>query len=673
MSLLPTSRAYSVYVALGAIALGIIWRAYVVQLRDADMVLERAGWMMEETISLNVPRGAIRDRFGVPFAESVEAYNVIFDPRAFYISNSGKENEMAEVLRLFPGFNVDEFVGYADLPVDEIPRYKVVARNAPPPVADSLKAAIERLRASNSFRFEQVFRRYYPLGPLAGGLIGFVDRDGVEGRSGVERGMNEALHAEPVRYRVTRDVSRAAYLLGDVPDVRSARGKDVELTIDSRLQRATEEALMRALDKHRAKEAMAVVSNVQTGELLAVASVPTIDPNRPFDFEESLIWSSHAVGHAHEPGSTAKILTFAAAIDSNAIRYDSMVDCENGSTIVSGRRINDTVRAGVIPAWKALQISSNVCAWKMAQLIGAERHREYLVAFGLGKAPSIPVNGLTIGRLPALRWIDSQHANIAFGYAFSASILQMHMAIAGIANEGIRMEPMIVRATVHGDGTREEFEPVSAGPVVKPSTSRAVLNAMEQIVHGEEGATGWRAIIPGVRVAAKTGTARTLDPETGRYQNRYLASFTGVFPADAPKYAISVWVVHPDNATGYYGGEVAAPVFKEIGTEVMRLYGPPESTWPISVASAASAIPEDVLESPSSEHVPEIAFSEGAALMPNLVGLRARTAIEWLREGDLEVAVFGSGIVAGHQPSAGARIEQGGRVILQLAETSEQQ
>lgn len=670
MALLSQKRAYLVYGSL-VFALGLILaRAWFLQIVLAERNLERIGWSMEQTVTLNVPRGAIRDRNGVPFAESVEAYNLIFDPRAFYMSNAAKADELAQMLGQLPDFNAEEFLAYAELPVEAIPRYKLLARNLAPNQAEAFGEAFDRLGVSNSFRAEQVFRRFYPMGEMAGGLLGFINRDGIEGQSGLERGLNDALHGSPVRYRVTRDSARAPYLLEDVPDLRASRGKDVELTLDMRLQRAAEEALQRAIDKHRAKEAMAIVSDIQTGEILALAAVPTIDPNRAFSYDESLIWGSHAVTHAHEPGSTAKILTFAAAIDAGVLRYDTPLDCENGRTVINNRTIRDTVAKGIIPAWEAFKVSSNVCAWKMAQLIGAERHREYLVAFGLGNAPNLPITGMTRGILPPLRWIDVQHANISFGYAMSTSALQMHMAVATLANGGVRMEPRIVAAIIAGDGTREEFEPISAGPVVKPSTAREVLRAMEEIVHGE-GGTGWRATLPHVRIAAKTGTARTIDPDTGRYQNRYLASFAGVFPVDAPKYAITVWVVHPDNATGYYGGEVAAPVFREIGNEVLRLYGTPPSTWSDSVQAAARALPDEALAPRAYNELPEIDLGMPNAKMPNLVGLRARTAIELLREEGLEVAVYGSGIIAGHQPSAGAPVQRGQRILLQLEEPTD--
>lgn len=668
--MLPRARAWIIWGGLILLAVVILVRAWFLQVRDSENTLQRAPWIMEDEITLHVPRGVIRDRFGVPIAESVEAYNVIFDPRAFYMTNPAKAEEMAQILRQFPAFDAEKFLSYGQELNDKIPRYQMLARNISPSQIEGFRRDIVALGAHNSVRIEKVFQRVYPLHTLAGGLIGFVDRDGTEGRSGLERGLNEELTGTPVKYRVLRDSSRSPYLLDDVPDVHASRGMDVELTLDVRLQRATEEILQRTLERYRAEEAMAIVSDVKTGDLLAVAALPTIDPNRPFASDESLIWSSHAVGHAHEPGSTAKILTFAAALDSGAIRYDTLLDCEQGRTVINGRMIRDTHAEGIVPAWKAFQVSSNVCAWKMAQALGTERHRAYLQAFGIGKAPSLPINGMTGGILPALRWIDVQHANIAFGYAFSASILQMHLALAAIANGGQGAVPRIVRSLTSGTGERTE-NPVQLGErVIRAETARLMTRALDEVINGE-GGTGWRGAIPGVRAVGKTGTARTLDPATGKYQNRYLSSFSGFFPMEDPQYAITVWIVRPETALGYYGGEVAAPVFREIGLEVLRLYGGPDATWSATVGDAASSLASNALGVVGSNDLPEVDFIAGEAKMPNLVGMRARASIELLRREGFEVVIYGTGLVAGHQPSAGAAVREGQRIVLQLEESWE--
>lgn len=669
MERLDQGRARLIYGIFALIFAAILVKAWRLQVTQAQDNLDRAGWSIETTQTLAGARGALRDREGLPLAESVQAYTLSFDARTFFRDSRGDEEALIAILAPFPLFDPDAFMALAQLPLEDVPRYQIIARAISPASADQVMRAMAELGVL-AVRKEPVFHRFYPMDGIAGSLLGFVDRDGTAGRAGLESALNAQLEGGTLTYKVARDVRRDPYLLGALPDLRGVQGTDVHLTIDLRLQRFAEEALQRAVDKYRAKEAMAIVTNVRTGEILALASVPTFNPNSPFQHPEELIWAPHTISHAHEPGSTAKALTFAAALNEGAITYDTLLDCENGEIRIGNRRIRDTHPEGIIPAWKALQVSSNVCAWKMGLALTAEKHRDYLLRFGLGAAPNVPISGATIGIVPRLRWIDIQHANISFGHGFSASLLQMHMALSTLANEGRRMAPAIVHSFVHGDGRVERVTPEVEEVVVRPDVAAKVMQALESIVY-EEGGTGGRAAIPGVRTAGKTGTARLVDPIKGGYIMEYLGSFTGFFPADAPVYAITVWIVHPDKTIGYYGGETAAPVFKEIGQEVVRLYGPPESTWAGSVAAASEALPSRALAPVESNELAMLERVDGALITPNVVGMRARFAIDSLTGDGLDVHAYGTGIVVGQTPEPGTILAPGAIVTLQLAAKEE--
>lgn len=665
------SRPRLLFLIFAIFAVAILGRALYLQYFAAEANLERAGWKTESELTLTAPRGAIWDRRKVPLAESVEAYNLALDARLFYSQKRAFKEELVTLFEGFDAFDKEKFLSYADLGNDDIPRFMRVARGISPREAEAIKHAATQM-GTNAIIFQTTYDRYYPLSHVAGSLLGFVDRDGVQGRAGLESGLDERLRGGELSYRVVRDVRRDPYLLGELPDMDAIRGRTVELTIDARLQQFTEQTLQDTMEQFNAKEALAVVSNVKTGELLSIASVPTIDPADPFASDEEYVWSPHALSYAIEPGSTAKVLTYAFAMDSGVMQPNTTIDCEGGSTEVDGHTIRDTHDEDVITAHKVLEVSSNVGSWKMASAIGAERHRHYLEKAGIGQRPDLPISGATRGILPKLKWLDIHHANISFGHGFSVSIVQLHNAIAAIANGGVRLKPRVVRAFHYGDGSVEKTEREVVEHVVSEAAAKRTLEAMVTAVYGEDG-TGKAAQIQGVEVAGKTGTARLVDLEKGGYMQEYLGSFSGVFPADNPQYAITVWVLQPDKSIAYYGARVAAPAFKAIGEEVLRLYSGEAQGWAKSEADARSKlspskaeVDDKAKDSPSKPDEEEQDAPQPRAVPP-LIGERASDAVRTLRQHDMPVKIYGNGRVATQKPAAGEALAKGDRVVLQLA------
>lgn len=674
-SVIAPNRPRIIFGLLAIFAVAVLGRALYLQYVVADKNLERAGWKTESEVTITTPRGAIWDRYGVPLAESIEAYNVALDPRLFYAQRHGDEHALAELLKPYPKFDRDAFLSYADFAPDDIPRFMRVARSVSPQQAEIIKQEADRIGTS-AVILRTAYERYYPLQGVAGSLVGFVDKEGLQGRAGLESGLNDLLKGGELRYRVVRDVRRDPYLLGDLPDVDAIRGQTVELTIDARLQRFAEHTLEETVEKYRAQEAMAVVSNVKTGELLAIASVPTVNPADPFASPEEYVWSPHALSYAIEPGSTAKVLTYAFAMDAGVMTPNTLIDCEGGAIKVDDHTIRDTHDEDIITAHKVLEVSSNVGSWKMASALGAERHRAYLEKAGLGHRPDLPVSGATRGILPKLKWIDLQHANISFGHGFSASIVQLHGAISAIANGGVRLKPQLIRSVHHGDGTIERIAPEMLDRVVSERAARLTLDAMYDAVYGEDG-TGRYAKIPSVNVGGKTGTARLVDLEKGGYLQEYLGSFSGVFPIEDPQYAITVWVLRPDKSIGYYGGRVAAPAFQAIGEEVLRLYSGNPDAWAQGVQAASANLSPSKAKAPHTTHAPthdtnasdnnEAQPPSHPRAVPALVGLRAYEAVAILREHQMPVKIHGSGRVAVQQPAQGDVLRPGTPVVLQLS------
>lgn len=663
------SRMLFVFAGVALLFAAVLVRGWQLQVADAEQTLERAGWVIETPELLQAPRGAIRDREGVPLAESVRAWNVYLDVRNFFASHRDKQAEMASLLSELPEFDAATFAAFAEQPLDELTRRWPLASNLAPARAERLISDARELGVISLYR-ELVYPRVYPLGPIAGSLVGFVDNQGVSGRAGLEAGLNEVLEGGEVHYRVQRDRRRDPYLFEQIPDFEAARGADVELTIDTRLQRFAEETLQRHVNRLQAQEAMAVISNVRTGEVLSLATVPSFDPNRPFDHDPEYIWVNHALGHAYEPGSTAKIFTYAAALNEGLLAWDEEIDCEGGLIEIDNEQVRDTHPEELMPAWKVLQVSSNIGALKIGMLLRDEEHERYLRDFGFGEAPQLPVTGATRGILQGAPWIDIHQANISFGHGFASSIFQVNQATATVANDGMRMEPLLVRAITRGDGRRETFGPSERGQVIRPEVARRVTEALEYVVYHEDG-TGSQAAIEGVRVAGKTGTANLVDPNGGGYLREYLSSFSGYFPTADPQWAITVWVLRPNRDIAYYGGEVAAPIFSELGAEVLRLHGDGSERNAATLSEAASAagagqVAQVVrrVRTPSS-HEAQLASLQRNE-MPDLSGMSAREAAALVIEAGRNPRLHGVGRVIAQQPPPGRELDDDASIILIL-------
>ncbi|MDX1582780.1 MAG: penicillin-binding protein 2, partial [Thermoanaerobaculia bacterium] len=339
------------------------------------------------------------------------------------------------------------------------------------------------------------------------------------------------------------------------------------LTIDEVIQYITESALEEAVRSSRAKGGTAIVVDPDSGDILAIASFPDFDPNDYSSYPQSS-WRNRVIQDVYEPGSTLKIVVAAAAIEEGIVTPSEMIDCENGSIVIGGKTVREHGghAFGVIPFEDVLVESSNVGMIKIGHRLGPERLYRYMREFGFGERTGIELPGESVGILrPVEEWSALSNGIISIGQEIAATPLQVVLATAAIANGGVRMTPRIVERVVDENGTTI-FRPPAHQPVrVVSERTAAIMNEMLKAVVSR--GTGNKASIPEFVVAGKTGTAQKAG-RGGYLEDKTVASFTGYVPADRPRLAILVAIDEP--LTSQYGGEIAAPVFREIAARSLR-------------------------------------------------------------------------------------------------------
>jgi Cell division protein FtsI/penicillin-binding protein 2 len=423
------------------------------------------------------------------------------------------------------------------------------------------------------------YTRLYPGDDLAGSLIGFVGDDGI-GLSGIEAAYDKVLTG--------RDGQQSIEIGGDghrIPMTRSTRvapvdGGEVRLTIDQDIQWAAQQAIAKQVRKTRAQSGSVIVMDVKTGELLALANAPELDLGEwrsasPDDY------GNRAVSEIFEPGSTNKVITAAAAIESGVVRPDTVFRVKDNIRCAD-RVIRDSEVHGVEPLTFTgiLALSSNVGTIMVADKIGEKALYDALRSFGFGARTGSGVPGEEAGLLPEwTTWSGSQRCTVAFGQGLSVTALQMASVYQTIANGGVRVTPKIVAATRSPGGTLTPTAPGKRIRVVSERTAKDVTEMLEAATSGE--GTGTLADIKGYRVAGKTGTAQRYDQRCAGYCG-YTATFVGFTPADAPRLVVLAVLQAPVN--GHFGGEVAAPVFKDVMTFALKSRKiPPTGTTPPAV------------------------------------------------------------------------------------------
>lgn len=415
-------------------------------------------------------------------------------------------------------------------------------------------------------------KRFYPKRGLAAAAIGFVGLDN-QGLAGIEHAYDSILKGAISLKVIERD-ARGKHLgaLGKSPAL-SKQSSDVALTLDESIQYIAEFHLEAQVKKYNAKGGMAVVMAPDTGEIYAMAAVPRYNPNSYAAFPARL-WKNSIVSSSFEPGSTFKPIVAAAAIEGGLARPADLFFCENGSYHIGGTRIGEASnhKFGWLSLSDIIVKSSNIGAVKVAEKLGPARLYKQIRKFGFGERAGIGMPGENAGKLRGLpHWSKRSLASISFGHEIGATPLQMIAAFAAIANGGKLVRPFIVKAVMKNGGIVQSREPRPVRRVISPYTSRQVTEMLKGVV---KRGTASQAAVAGFEVAGKTGTAQKIDPKTRAYsKTAYLSSFIGFVPADAPKLVILVMIDEPEFV--YWGGKVAAPVFRKIAKQTLRYLNVP--------------------------------------------------------------------------------------------------
>ncbi len=416
--------------------------------------------------------------------------------------------------------------------------------------------------------------RFYPNKTLASQALGFTGLDGY-GLEGIEFAYDRYLRGSDNNFTVFKDA------LGKVFDEKQKNdgntdGHNIILTIDGTIQYIAEDALSEGVKEYSARSGMAIVMEPQTGAILAMAQVPFFNPNAYTDFNKEL-WRNRAITDPFEPGSTMKIFSAAAAIESGNVKAHDIFYCENGTYKIGRNVVHDIKKHGWLSLQQIIKYSSNIGAVKISEKLGPERLYSMFRKFGFGDKTGIDSPGETAGSLSHYKnWTTVDTGSIAFGYGVSVSALQLIAAASAIANDGILMKPYLVQAITDQSGQPlKQFQPQAVRRVISKQTALTIKAIMKTVI--TSGGTGTSAALENYTVCGKTGTTRKLD-ESGTYSNtKHIASFVGFTPADKPQLAILVVIDEPQGK--HYGGTVAAPVFRRIARETLNYLNiTPEST-----------------------------------------------------------------------------------------------
>lgn len=497
-------------------------------------------------------RGRLLDRWGRPLAVNVEVESVYAVPSRIE-DRTGFARLIAPVLGMRP----DRL--RSRLHPDR--HFVWLARKVSPQTA----AALRSMRLGETIGFLPEARREYPNGTLAAHVLGFAGIDN-QGLAGAELAFDHHLRGRAGLARVERDAMGRPRLETRTVVRDPVDGADVLLTIDQVLQHVAERELDRALAETRAAWGTVIIMESGTGEILALAVSPRFDPNA-FQHAAPAQWRNPAVEHLYEPGSTFKIVLAAAAMESGAVDEQETF-ATSGVFRVAGHTIREAHDLGSRRQTLAdiVRNSSNVGAAMVATRLGVRRYYEAIRRFGFGAPTGIELPGEAAGLVPPPeQWGGGTLQTIGFGQGISVTPLQVLVAGAALANDGVVVRPHILRAVRDGAGRAIAVTaPDSGRPAVSPAVARRVMAMMVDVV---KRGTGTQAALDGYPVAGKTGTAQKPSPSGGYLPGAYVASFLGIVPADRPRLAILVVLDGPQGA--YYGGAVAAPVFRAVAAQVL--------------------------------------------------------------------------------------------------------
>ena len=661
-------RVLFVAAFIGFWMLIVCFRLIHLQFSQHEGLANRARQQQQNTVETSPQRGELLDRQERQLARSVQTVSLFLDPDGIDDATLDRNAQQiaqslglksAELAKQFREAHAEKkrFVWIARR-LDADLGNKIVAMNLP-----GIHAQLEP-------------KRYYPNGSLAAHILGYVGLDG-QGLGGVEQFYNKKIAGEAGRLFLEKDANGKSY---ESYEIASKPGQSVVLTIDQSIQYQAEQALQAAVQRSRAKSGTVIVLDPRNGEILALANAPTFDPNRVADAKAETR-SNWALQNIYEPGSTFKIVAFAAALEKKLARIDERIDCQMGAITVAGRVVRDHSAFGTLTIPEALAKSSNVAAIKLGIRVGDPTMYDYIKRFGFGSRTGIELPGETAGLLRKVeRWQPSSIGSIAIGQEIGVTPVQMVAAFGALANDGVRITPHLIREVRNAEGTVVYRAQPEERRVINAETAIALRGMLEGVtLRG----TAKAAQLDGYSAAGKTGTAQKIDPKTRAYSaTKHVASFVGFAPVSNPQVAIIVVVDEPAGA--YHGGDVAAPIFREVAELILPTLGVMPDIEVKSVPELVAKVIDDPEraakqreEQAQSEQerkatMPTVdsnggrsgevvytAATKKAMLMPDLRGRSVRDVARTCAQLGLQVEARGEGRVLKQSPEAGTEVSTG--------------
>ena len=608
-------------------------------------------------------RGAIFDRNGKELAVSSMTKSLFIDPNHVYESH----DPAAIAADIAPLIGLTEQDILDDIAVGG--GFVWVKRRLEHSEYEAVRAVIREKGYSDCLGFQNEAKRYYPNDALAANVLGFVGTDD-EGLDGVEQALDPLLKGEVREERLTVDGQRRPILDSIFFGRRTYRGdycKTAVLTIDSTIQFMVEQEIDRAMAENNPVSITAIVMDPKTGEILAMASRPSYNPNRFWEYPQEN-WKNRAVSFIYEPGSTFKAVVAGAALQEGIVT-PNQVFFDPGYVMVSGRRIQNWSNEsyGAVTFTDIVKKSLNTGFAQVGLSLGAEKMMHYTRLFGFGAQTGIDLPGEEEGILfKAEDMRDSDIATTAIGQSIAVTPLQLVTAMSAIANGGMLMRPHIVREIKNPDGSvYEERKPQEVRETLQKTVNRTLIGLLEQVVATGGGS---KAAVRGYRIAGKTGTAQKIRLDTSGYmEGRYIASFCGFAPVEDPIFTVLVMIDDPRGGN-FYGGQIAAPVASRIFAQLLRYAHVEPSSNPFTKEDEPSEGSPAEEKRAEEKRMEAIATPpEGKALVPDFTGLSMREAARLAEQRGLFFESEGTGAAVSQSLGVNDIVEQGTHVKVYFA------
>ncbi len=623
----------------------LVGAAWDLQVSRAQVLRAEAEQQYTREVEFQPRRGTIYDRNHHPLAVSVVSPSLAASPRRLLTIRNLDEvalaDRLAAALSLPPADVRARFMSNRG--------FAWIKRHMSPTEAAQVQEIMREFHVRNRDGLEVIEenRRWYPNRELAAHLVGFVGADG-HGLEGLERSLDENLRGRMVAVQGLRDArGNMVYADGLTPGMGQA-GDDVTLTLDTTIQHIVERELALTCQVFEARGGSVVVTDPNTGEVLAMASYPTYNPNE-FGISEADARRNRAIADRFEPGSTMKIFSVGAALDSGVVRPGQEIDCHGGTYTIGDLTIHDSHPEQTLTPMLVLARSSNIGAAQMGLALGAEGLERAYRRFGFGERTGLPLPGEARARFGERRWYDVEVATVAFGQGIGVTAVQLSQALGAVGNGGRLVHPLLVSRITDATGALVQENTADPGrPAMRPEVARMLSEMLTSVT--EEQGTGIEAAIEGVRVAGKTGTAQKAREHAHGYDDqRWVSSFIGFAPAERPRLVVTVVIDEPQIT--HAGGAVAAPLFQRVMEQSLRYLGA------LPAAQRRMDFPHGTPTPPA----PREARAHGSAASPNgarctvpdLAHRSLRDARRALAAVSLDGSFNGAGVIVRQEPAAG--------------------